>query len=107
MGARRGPAGGDPAGQHRWLLNVRGSDVPMNPVPRSLLLLDADNRLAWFVDRRKLGNDLDTLSPAGMCLPRQRSRPCARAAGSSGRDSDPTVAPTSNGIYQRAASIER
>jgi Xaa-Pro aminopeptidase len=42
-----------------WLLNVRGSDVPMNPVPHSFLLLGSDNRVEWFVDRRKLGNDLD------------------------------------------------
>lgn len=41
-----------------WLLNVRGSDVPMNPVPHSFLLLGADSQVEWFVDRRKLGNDL-------------------------------------------------
>lgn len=41
-----------------WLLNVRGSDVAMNPVPHSFLLLEADGRAEWFVDRRKLGNDL-------------------------------------------------
>lgn len=40
-----------------WLLNVRGSDVAMDPVPHSFLLLDADNRAQWFVDHRKLGND--------------------------------------------------
>ncbi|PWK73977.1 aminopeptidase P family protein [Aminobacter sp. AP02] len=41
-----------------WLLNVRGSDVAMNPVPHSFLTLDADGRANWFVDRRKLGNRL-------------------------------------------------
>lgn len=41
-----------------WLLNLRGCDVPMNPVPHSFLLLDADGTIEWFVDRRKLGNDL-------------------------------------------------
>lgn len=51
-----------------WLLNVRGSDVPMNPVPHSFLLLDADNRLEWFVDRRKLGNDLDAYELADVTL---------------------------------------
>ncbi len=40
-----------------WLLNVRGSDVAMDPVPHSFLLLDADNQAQWFVDHRKLGND--------------------------------------------------
>ncbi|MCL8000417.1 aminopeptidase P family protein [Brucella sp. 21LCYQ03] len=42
-----------------WLLNVRGSDVPMNPVPHSFLLMLADGNVEWFVDRRKLGNDLE------------------------------------------------
>jgi Xaa-Pro aminopeptidase len=42
-----------------WLLNVRGSDVPMNPVPHSFLLLDTEGGAEWFVDARKLGNDLD------------------------------------------------
>ncbi|MCR6497743.1 aminopeptidase P family protein [Shinella sp. CPCC 101442] len=51
-----------------WLLNVRGSDVPMNPVPHSFLLLDAENRLEWFVDRRKLGNDLDAYELEGVAL---------------------------------------
>lgn len=40
-----------------WLLNVRGSDVPMNPVPHSFLVLRNDGRTEWFVDRRKLGNE--------------------------------------------------
>ena len=51
-----------------WLLNVRGSDVPMNPVPHSFLLLGADNSLEWFVDRRKLGNDLDAYELDGVTL---------------------------------------
>ncbi len=51
-----------------WLLNVRGSDVPMNPVPHSFLLLGADNGLEWFVDRRKLGNDLDIYELEGVTL---------------------------------------
>lgn len=40
-----------------WLLNVRGSDVEMNPVPHSFLALGADGTVEWFVDSRKLGND--------------------------------------------------
>ena len=51
-----------------WLLNVRGCDVPMNPVPHSFLLLGADNSLEWFVDRRKLGNDLDAYELADVTL---------------------------------------
>ncbi len=51
-----------------WLLNLRGSDVPMNPVPQSFLLLGADGRTDWFVDRRKLGNDLSPFELAGVTL---------------------------------------
>ena len=51
-----------------WLLNVRGSDVPMNPVPHSFLVLEEDGRAEWFVDRRKLGNDLDAYELAGVAL---------------------------------------
>lgn len=51
-----------------WLLNIRGSDVPMNPVPHSFLLLGAEGGIEWFVDRRKLGNDLDVYELAGVTL---------------------------------------
>lgn len=39
-----------------WLLNIRGSDVAMDPVAHSCLILRADGSCAWFIDRRKLGN---------------------------------------------------
>ncbi|MDW8124065.1 MAG: aminopeptidase P family protein [Geminicoccaceae bacterium] len=41
-----------------WLLNVRGRDVPFNPLCLSYALLDADGRCRWFVDPRKLGPDV-------------------------------------------------
>ncbi|MCB1882954.1 MAG: aminopeptidase P family protein [Geminicoccaceae bacterium] len=37
-----------------WLLNVRGADIPFNPLTLSHLLLDADGRARWFVDPAKL-----------------------------------------------------
>jgi Xaa-Pro aminopeptidase len=51
-----------------WLLNVRGSDVPMNPVPHSFLLLDAAGAVEWFVDHRKLGNDRSGYELEGVAL---------------------------------------
>ncbi|GGA99562.1 Xaa-Pro aminopeptidase [Brucella endophytica] len=51
-----------------WLLNVRGSDVPMNPVPHSFLLIEADGRTEWYVDKRKLGNDLSGFELEGVRL---------------------------------------
>ncbi len=41
-----------------WLLNVRGGDVEFNPIPHSFLLLKDDGSCNWFVDSRKLSNDL-------------------------------------------------
>jgi Xaa-Pro aminopeptidase len=37
-----------------WLLNVRGSDVAMNPVVQSFVLLKNDGEIEWFVDDAKL-----------------------------------------------------
>lgn len=37
-----------------WLLNVRGSDVAMNPVAQSFALLKNDGEIEWFVDDAKL-----------------------------------------------------
>jgi len=51
-----------------WLLNVRGSDVPMDPVPQSFLLLNADNRAEWFVDHRKLGNEQADFELSGVTI---------------------------------------
>lgn len=41
-----------------WLLNIRGSDIPRNPVVQCLALLYADGRLDLFIDREKLGDDV-------------------------------------------------
>ncbi|MCU6664586.1 aminopeptidase P family protein [Silvania hatchlandensis] len=36
-----------------WLLNVRGSDIPMSPVPNSFALLGRDGAVEWFVTPEK------------------------------------------------------
>ncbi|SFG54552.1 Xaa-Pro aminopeptidase [Palleronia marisminoris] len=59
----------DAAGQHfavlslpdsiAWLLNIRGSDIPRNPVPHAFALIEAGTReVRLFIDAAKLG-DLD------------------------------------------------
>lgn len=53
-----------------WLLNVRGSDVAMNPVPHSFLALDPDGGVEWFVDSRKLGNDIAAYEIADVAVSR-------------------------------------
>ncbi|MBF9016250.1 MULTISPECIES: aminopeptidase P family protein [unclassified Oceanispirochaeta] len=40
-----------------WTLNVRGGDVPYNPVVQSFLYLSQDS-IIWFVDGSKIGDDL-------------------------------------------------
>jgi Xaa-Pro aminopeptidase len=37
-----------------WLLNIRGSDIPRNPVPHAFALLHATGRVTLFVDDAKL-----------------------------------------------------
>ncbi|MDX1541414.1 MAG: aminopeptidase P family N-terminal domain-containing protein, partial [Geminicoccaceae bacterium] len=40
-----------------WLLNIRGGDVPFNPLSLAYLLLHADGAAELFIDRRKLRPD--------------------------------------------------
>ncbi len=40
-----------------WILNLRGSDVPCNPVIQSYLYLSKDRRI-WFVDDRKISDEI-------------------------------------------------
>jgi len=59
MGAEVGKAGADVAvisapDSIAWLLNLRGGDVPFNPLTLSFALLHADGAVELFVDRRKL-----------------------------------------------------
>jgi len=61
IGEEVGKAGADwllvtAADSIAWLLNVRGSDVPYNPLCLSHLLLAADGRARWFVDAAKLAD---------------------------------------------------
>lgn len=41
-----------------WLLNIRGSDIPRNPVPHAFALLHDDARVTLFVDAAKLDDTL-------------------------------------------------
>ncbi len=41
-----------------WLLNIRGADIPFNPLVLSTAILKDDGTAEWFVDERKLGPDL-------------------------------------------------
>ncbi len=58
-----------------WLLNIRGSDIPRNPVPHGFAILHADARVGLFMDPAKLsalGDHLGarvTLAPPEAFLP--------------------------------------
>lgn len=57
-----------------WLLNIRGSDVPKNPVVQSFAVLSDDGHVALFADpakfddalRARLGNEVAILHPDGL-----------------------------------------
>jgi len=40
-----------------WLFNIRGADIPRNPVPQGFAILHDDGRAAIFTDPAKLGAD--------------------------------------------------
>jgi Xaa-Pro aminopeptidase len=46
-----------------WLLNIRGSDIPRNPVPQGFAILHDDGCVAFFTDPAKL--DADTRAHLG------------------------------------------
>ncbi|MBU2962424.1 aminopeptidase P family protein [Citreicella sp. C3M06] len=55
-----------------WLLNIRGSDIPRNPVPHSFALLNADGTVELFIAEEKLaklgahlGERVSILPPEG------------------------------------------
>ena len=41
-----------------WLFNVRGGDVPFTPFALSFAILRADGGAQWFIDSRKLSNEI-------------------------------------------------
>ncbi|MEO0372070.1 MAG: aminopeptidase P family N-terminal domain-containing protein, partial [Pseudomonadota bacterium] len=41
-----------------WLLNIRGSDIPRNPIPHAFALLLSDARVTLFVDEAKLNDGI-------------------------------------------------
>lgn len=57
-----------------WLLNIRGTDVPKNPIVQSFAILSDDGHVALFADpvkfdgqlREKLGNDVTIRPPKEM-----------------------------------------
>lgn len=51
-----------------WLLNIRGADVPKNPVLQAFALLQANGDVVLFVDTAKIGPDVVSHLDAGVTL---------------------------------------
>ncbi|VAW02865.1 Xaa-Pro aminopeptidase, partial [hydrothermal vent metagenome] len=41
-----------------WLLNIRGSDIPRNPIPHAFAVLHSDATVTLFIDARKLEGEV-------------------------------------------------
>lgn len=41
-----------------WLLNIRGADMPFNPLALSYAVIHADESVDWFIDSKKIGVDI-------------------------------------------------
>ncbi|NIY46284.1 aminopeptidase P family protein [Cedecea colo] len=64
-----------------WLLNVRGSDIAMNPVPHSFALMKNDGGIEWFVAREKVNQLSDeNLAPVTLASPEDFLRRCEEIA---------------------------
>lgn len=46
-----------------WCLNVRGNDVPFNPIPQSFMIIDKSGAVTWFVAQGKLEQDIRDALP--------------------------------------------
>jgi Xaa-Pro aminopeptidase len=63
-----------------WLLNLRGGDVPRNPILHAFALLHDDGRVTLFVDPAKIGADLQGhLGPEVALSPPAAFAPALRA----------------------------
>jgi len=67
-----------------WLLNIRGADVPKNPVLQAFAVLQADGGVVLFADPAKIGPDVVAHLDAGVSR-RDRSEFPAALAGMTGR----------------------
>lgn len=79
-----------------WLMNVRGSDVPYNPMPHSFLLLAKDGTADWFIDDRKFRADKTEIDFEGVTVRSVSSFTNALKAAGAARECvwiDPTWSP--------------
>ncbi|MBF0876185.1 aminopeptidase P family protein [Gluconobacter cerevisiae] len=51
-----------------WLLNIRGSDVPLTPVAHGYAILHADGTAEWFVSSERLSADVMEVCGSGVTV---------------------------------------
>jgi Xaa-Pro aminopeptidase len=86
-----------------WLLNVRGGDVPYNPLALAFALLHADGGVELFIDRRKLRPGL-SLGNAVSVQPIAGFPTSLEDLGRSARAVQVDPATTSVGVIERLAN---
>ncbi len=92
-----------------WLMNVRGSDVPYNPMPQSFVMLHADGSADWFIDDRKFGPDRADIDMTGVAVRSMDSFADALQAAGQVRKTvwvDPTWSPVAANQIVEAAGGE-
>lgn len=85
-----------------WLLNVRGGDVPNCPLPLSFAVLKSDSTVDWFIDARKLTQDIHPALGNGVSVHSPEAFGAAlEALGVAGKtvQADPATAPAA--IFDR------
>ncbi len=89
-----------------WLLNIRGADVPKNPVLQAFALLEADGDVILFVDPAKISPDVEAHLDEGVSLlPVSEFIPALRATTAKVRV-DKTTAPLAVATEIRAGQAE-
>ncbi|MDQ2091559.1 aminopeptidase P family protein [Marimonas arenosa] len=76
-----------------WLLNIRGTDIPRNPVPHGFAILRNDGHVAFFTDQAKVDDSLRAhLGPEVTIRPPSAFLPALHSLTGSAR-LDPKTAP--------------
>ena len=88
-----------------WLLNMRGSDIPMHPVPLSFALIPAEGPMEWFVAPEKIQDA--TIDPDVTVFPYSALADRTRALGAELHNAglDPGFAPDALALMLTEAGV--
>jgi Xaa-Pro aminopeptidase len=90
-----------------WLLNIRGGDVPHTPLPLSFAILRQDGSVTLFIDRRKLGPDLERHLGNGVTIvPPEEFGPALDALAAEGGRVQVDPATAASWVFDRLAAAK-